>query len=47
MASNRTIADEAMWDNHKDTLRRLYVSEEKTLKEVMTIMASTHGFEAT
>ena len=35
-----------MWDSHKATLKALYIDENRSLKEIMEIMKSEHGFEA-
>ena len=34
------------WARHRDVLKQLYMHEEKTLKDVMRIMESRHGFVA-
>ena len=34
------------WATHRDVLKQLYMHEEKTLKDVMRIMESKHGFVA-
>ena len=31
------------WDRHRQTIERLYLDEDKNLKEVMTIMAENYG----
>ena len=31
------------WDRHRQTIKRLYFDEDKTLKEVMNIMAEDYG----
>ena len=36
-----------VWDSHKDTIKRLYLDERRTLKEVMSIMKEQHNFKAT
>ena len=33
-----------IWDRYEPLLRRLYVGEQKTLKEVKKIMETLHGF---
>jgi Clr5 domain len=35
------------WEAHRATIRRLYLGEDKTLKEVMTYMEQKHSFRAT
>lgn len=35
------------WDVHKSEMERLYITEGKTLKELMQLMKTTHGFSAT
>jgi hypothetical protein len=35
---------EDLWTVHRDTLRQLYIVENKTLKEVKSIMESFNGF---
>ena len=39
--------NEADWELYQDALRELYLTENETLKTVMTIMANNHGFHAT
>ncbi|RYP62306.1 hypothetical protein DL771_009791 [Monosporascus sp. 5C6A] len=34
------------WDAHKDTIKRLYMDEDKTLADTMEIMKRVHSFEA-
>lgn len=34
------------WDRHKETLRRLYLDENKSLPEIMRIMNEKHSFDA-
>jgi hypothetical protein len=45
----RPLADAAdnIWTAHQDTLRRLYLVERKTLKQVKQVMESQHGFPKT
>lgn len=46
----RSRADQpnsGIWEQHRETLRRLYLLEAKPLKKVMEIMRKEHGFEAT
>ena len=33
------------WDSHKDTIHDLYVSQNKTLKDVREHMKEQHGFD--
>jgi hypothetical protein len=40
-------AAETEWDNHQTTIRDLYLSERKTLNELIDIMASSKNFVAT
>lgn len=39
-----TAMDEDLWIVHRDTLRKLYIVENKTLKEVKSTMESLNGF---
>jgi Clr5 domain len=41
------VATDALWEDNKDTLRKLYISENMTLGQVRGIMAESHSFEAT
>ena len=34
------------WESHKATIKALYIDEGRSLKEVMEIMKSKYGFEA-
>lgn len=43
----RGYATRAGWHKNQDTIKRLYVDENKTLKEVMTIMERDHGHRGT
>ena len=45
-ASRRSKYSSLDWDTHRETIRRLYMDEEKPLKETMEIMAEQHGFHA-
>ncbi|KAK7703466.1 hypothetical protein SLS64_009136 [Diaporthe eres] len=45
MAQRRGKSD-ALWEAHKATIRRLYIDEGRSLKEVVEIMKTKHGFEA-
>jgi hypothetical protein len=38
---------EARWQSLKDTIRRLYISENKTLEELRVVMADDYDFHAT
>ncbi|RYP06498.1 hypothetical protein DL765_009465 [Monosporascus sp. GIB2] len=38
---------DAEWNNHKETMRHLYLTQQKPLKEVMRHMQETHGFHKT
>ena len=40
-------AVDALWEDNKDTLRKLYISENMTLDQVRGIMAESHNFDAT
>lgn len=40
-------ATDADWNEHRETIARLYWDENKPLKEVSTIMKEEHGFHAT
>lgn len=46
LPQDRAAAD-ALWEDNKDTLRKLYISENMTLDQVRGIMAGSHNFEAT
>lgn len=37
---------DSAWETHKPTIRRLYIDEGRSLKEVMEIMKTRYGFEA-
>jgi hypothetical protein len=41
------MASEAAWESYKSTIQHLYLSEDKPLKSVIEIMATSHGFLAT
>lgn len=45
MAQRRGKSD-ALWEAHKATIRKLYIDEGRSLKEVVEIMKTKHGFEA-
>jgi hypothetical protein len=40
-------ASQYRWEIHKETLRKLYLVEKKTLKEVGEFMAKSNNFKAT
>ena len=42
-----TWATAAQWLQHKTTIKRLYLKENKTLREVMEIMSTQYDFHAT
>lgn len=46
MSFNKATA-ESEWDKHKTMIQDLYLREDKTLKEVMDIMANSYNFVAT
>ncbi|KAJ2897236.1 hypothetical protein MKZ38_004838 [Zalerion maritima] len=35
------------WDRHKDTIRHIYLAQDKSLKDLMSTMSTQHGFNAT
>ena len=37
----------AEWEARKETIKRLYLDEDRTLKEVMAVMVQEHEFYAT
>jgi hypothetical protein len=45
--ARKNFATPSDWDHQKDTIRRLYLDENKKLDEVMSIMSHSHGFNAT
>lgn len=45
--SNRRLVPNAVWEEHKNTLHRLYIVENLTLEDTMTYMEAEHGFKAT
>jgi hypothetical protein len=45
MPEDRSLTQDR-WETHRETLRRLYVVEKKTLNEVGEAMAKSHNFEA-
>lgn len=42
----RAAANDEEWTKHLPTIRRLYVDEGKTLKQVMVFMETEHDFKA-
>lgn len=46
MAAQRRGKSDALWEAHKATIRRLYIDEGRSLKEVVEIMKVKYGFEA-
>jgi hypothetical protein len=40
-------APQCGWETHKEALRKLYLVEKKTLKEVGEFMAQSNNFKAT
>lgn len=34
------------WDKYKDKIKRVYVDQDRSLKQTMQLMESTHGFKA-
>jgi len=45
-ASTLGYASKSEWERIRPIIRRLYVDEDKTLKEVMAIMARDYGHQA-
>lgn len=45
-ASALAYATRSEWDRVRPIIKRLYVDEDKTLKEVMVIMARDYGHQA-
>jgi hypothetical protein len=45
--SRRTWARPEEWELHRPLIKRLYVDEDRTLKEVMKVMSSEHGLHGT
>jgi Clr5 domain len=46
MATTQRISP-AEWDIHKETISTVYLTDNKTLDEVIQHMEDTHGFSAT
>ena len=46
LPQDKALAD-TLWEDNKDTLRKLYISENMTLDQVRGIMAESNNFEAT
>ena len=46
-ASSSTHPTRTEWDLFRPVIKRLYVDEEKTLKEVMAVMERDYGHRAT
>lgn len=40
------IASEAIWEPHKNTIKRVYLSEDKSLVELQKVMTSFYNFDA-
>ena len=47
LASARGWPTEVDWALHRSTIKRLYLEENKTLKELMEIMEREHALKAT
>jgi hypothetical protein len=47
MSTNMSWAGPKDWDQHKNEIERLYVSENRTLKDVMATMERDYGHRAT
>lgn len=45
--SSRRMVPNATWEEHKGTLRQLYIVQNLTLEKTMVIMEERHGFKAT
>jgi hypothetical protein len=45
--SSKTWATPTDWELYHDEIVRLYIDDDKPLKEVMDVMATEHGFHAT
>lgn len=37
---------EPLWESHKKTIQRLYLSEDKSLRDLMKIMEDSYDFSA-
>lgn len=42
----RGTAKDQLWTEYKETIRRLYMDEGKTLKEIIDVMEMQHNFKA-
>ena len=38
-------AEQALWDEHRSTLEHLYITENKTLKDIQQIMLREYSFD--
>jgi hypothetical protein len=47
IAGIQTWATEEDWAAHRSTIKKLYLGENKTLKELMGVMKKRHGLKAT
>jgi hypothetical protein len=47
MEDDGTTITAADWQRHEDEILDLFVTKEKTLREVMEHMRNKHGFDAT
>jgi hypothetical protein len=47
MSSTKWRTSEEDWEDHRARIRRLYLEEDRSLKDVMAIMKREHGFKAT
>ena len=47
MGSAKWHTSEADWEPHRALIRRLYLEEDRPLKDVMAFMEREHGFKAT
>lgn len=43
----RSCYEPQVWEEHKDVIKQLYLDERRPLRDVMTVMAQKHGFQAT
>jgi hypothetical protein len=46
VATTRRTIPKRVWDQNQLTITHLYITEDRTLKDVVTIMAREHGFVA-
>jgi hypothetical protein len=44
---NKQYAKPSEWEPHRATIKRLYLDEDRTLKEVKSYMEETYDFHAT